>query len=417
VHSALLSALLVCLAVAPSADAAGRAQDVTWHGTQIKMYDAQSAGRSGSGIVVAVLDGWVDRAHPDFEGRVLAGADCTSGTCVANQTRDGCTHGTHVAGTVASSSFGVAPKATVLPVRVLTDDGQGGCTGRPADVAAGIRWALAHGARVMNLSLGPDVPGLGSSSEIPTAVSEAAAQGVVVVFSAGNADLPVAQAYGQNALVVAATGPSGRLADYSQHGTGVSVAAPGGQPSSPGTCSQRTCVTSLYPDGKYAVAAGTSMAAPHVSGIAALLLGQRPGRSRQDVLNRITGTAHALSGAGAGLVDARAALGVVASRPRPTATSKPAPVPVVKPSTPTRTVTPPRPATPAPTPTPAPVATTAAPTAGPSPSPTSTAVAEAPLTLGTATPIDEVPVPLAVVALALVALGVTSVLTVSMRRG
>jgi subtilisin family serine protease len=189
---ALPLVLLAGLALAPTAAAAGRSQDITWHGSQIKMYDAQSAGRSGKGVVVAVIDGWVDTTHPDFEGRALRGADCTSGTCVAGQKSDGCTHGTHVAGTVGASSFGVAPKATILPVRVLVDDGKDGCTGDPADVAAGIRWAVAHGAKVLNLSLGPDIPGLASSSTIPIAVSEAASAGVVVVFSAAtmSASLP-----------------------------------------------------------------------------------------------------------------------------------------------------------------------------------------------------------------------------------
>ncbi|MGB8650848.1 MAG: S8 family serine peptidase, partial [Mycobacteriales bacterium] len=320
---AVLAATLVGLAATPSAWAAGRSQDITWDGNQIHLYAAQSAGREGADVTVAVLDGWVDRSHPDFEGRALPGADCTSGTCVPGQQRDACTHGTHVAGTVASSSFGVATRATVLPVRVLTDDGKGGCTGTPADVAAGIHWAVAHGARVLNLSLGPDVPGIASSGAIPTAVHDAAVAGAVVVFSAGNADLPLAQAYGSDALVVAATAPSGRLADYSQYGAGVSVAAPGGQPDASGHCTQATCITSLYPDGQYAVAAGTSMAAPHVSGLAALLIAQQPSRTRQQVMDRITGTAQPLAGAGSGLIDVRAALGVVVPTPRPVATPAP----------------------------------------------------------------------------------------------
>ena len=362
--------ILALLALVTPALAAGRSEQITWHGNQIHMYDAQAAGRGGAGVVVAVLDSWIDGRHPDFEGRVRTGADCTSGTCVAGQTHDGCTHGTHVAGTVASSSFGVAPKATILPVRVLVDDGKGNCTGTPDNVAAGIRWATAHGARVMNLSLGAQVPGVSQSSAIPDAVAEAAAAGVVVIFSAGNADLPLADSYNGNALVVAATGPSGQLASYSQYGSGVDVAAPGGQPSG-NTCTQASCITSLYPDGQYAVAAGTSMAAPHVSGIAALLLGQQPSRSRQAVMQRITSTAHPLSGAGSGLVDARAALGVPAAKPRPTTTSTRAPVVVVpthkaRPVTTHRAVAPtkpavvvatPRPSAPAPTVSPAPVQT------------------------------------------------------------
>ncbi len=406
---AVLAALLAGLALTTPAAAAGRAQEITWHGTQTRLYDAQPAGRYGSGVLVAVIDGWVDRAHPDFERRVRPGADCTTGTCVPGQRSDGCTHGTHVAGTVASSSFGVAPKATVLPVRVLTDDKKGGCTGRPVDVAAGIRWAVAQGARVLNLSLGPDVPGLGSSSEIPTAVAEAAAAGAVVVFSAGNADLPIAQSYGDHALVVAATGPSGQLADYSQHDAGVSVAAPGGQPDASDTCSQSTCITSLFPGSQYAVAAGTSMAAPHVSGLAALLLGQQPGRSQQNVRDRITDTARPLAGAGAGLVDARAALGVTAPSPRPAAT-KPAPAPVVKPQSKPRTTKPVAPLPALRTPTPSPAATNPAPTLSPSTAPT-----DAPQAFRLTRRPEEVPLPLTLLAGALVTLAATTVLTLTLR--
>lgn len=412
-------ALLAGLTLAPTASAAGRAQEVTWHGNQIKMYAAQPAGRSGSGVIVAVIDGWVDRAHPDFEGRALAGADCTSGTCVAGQTRDGCTHGTHVAGTVGSSSFGVAPKATILPVRVLADDGKNGCTGTASNVAAGIRWATSHGAKVENLSLGPGVTGVNSSSDISTAVTEAAQAGVVVVFSAGNQDLPVAQSYGNDALVVAATGPSGQLASYSQRGVGVSVAAPGGDPTN-GNCTQATCVTSLYPDNQYAVAAGTSMAAPHVSGMAALLLGQTPGRSQQNVRDRITSTAHPLSGAGAGLVDASAALGVSGTpRPAPapshvpvivTKTHQPSAVHVAPKPTVKHTAAPPVVKKPQSVNTPLP---SASPTASPTPS-----IAEPPATAAQPllSPKDKVPLPAEVAALALLALAATGVIVTALRQ-
>ncbi len=418
---AVFAVLLAGLASASPAEAA-RTQDVTWHGTQIRLYDgAQQAGRYGSGVLVAVLDSWVDVSHPDFQGRALAGVDCTSGTCKAGQGKDSCTHGTHVAGTVAATSFGVATKAKILPVRVLTADSKGECTGTPDDVAAGIRYAIAQGAKVLNLSLGPDVPGLGSNSAIPTAVAEAAQAGAVVVFSAGNADLPVAQAYGNNALVVAATGPNGQLATYSQHGDGVSVAAPGGQPrkdsAGADVCAQSTCVTSLYPGNQYAVAAGTSMAAPHVSGIAALLFGQQPSRSRQDVMNRITGTARPLAGAGSGLVDARAALGVSSPTPKPAATTSPAPKPAAtKPPVRTQTTQPPAtvratprataPVSAKPSVVPTPVGTSAAPSLAPVPEIRSITIPDKP---------DSVPVPLAVFATSLVSLAAASVIILSLK--
>src|SRR3954453_5470739 len=230
-----VTALLAMIAAVPGS--AGEPTQRTWHGNQVHLYGAQAAGRYGAGVTVAVLDGWIDRSHPDFEGRVLAGADCRSGTCRTGLTRENCgnEHGTHAAGTVGASNLGVPPAATILPVQVLSSDSKGECTGTPTAVAAGIRYAVAHGAKVLNLSLGPDNSG-STNAAIPTAVHDAAAAGAVVVFSAGNADLPVSQSYGGDALIVAATGPTGQLATYSQYGAGVSVAAPGGQPDGKDNC-------------------------------------------------------------------------------------------------------------------------------------------------------------------------------------
>jgi subtilisin family serine protease len=321
----LLAAAAVLAGVATSgspAAAAGTALQSTWHADQARIPEARAAGRGGADITVAVLDSWVDAAHRDFEGRVLAGADCVGAPCRPGPApRDGCDHGTHVAGTVASSSYGVAPRATVLPVRVLSYDAAAhGCVGRPDDVAAGIRWAVANGARVVNLSLGPDeAPLLGGSASLPSAVAEAARAGVLVVFSAGNTGLAASQRYGDDALVVAATGPDGALASYSQPGD---IAAPGGDPADPDVCSRSDCVTSLFPGNGYSVAAGTSMAAPHVSGVAALLLGQDGSRTREQVLQQLKGSVRGE----ARLIDARAALGVQPGHTSSRAEKGPAPV-------------------------------------------------------------------------------------------
>jgi len=422
-RAALGVAALATVALAPAALAAGTPAQRTWNFDQIHVPAARPAGNSGAGITVAVLDSWVDAQHKDFEGRVLAGADCVGGTCRPGPApADKCDHGTHVAGTVASSSFGVAPKARILPVRVLTyEDSSGNCVGQPDDVAAGIHWAVAHGARILNLSLGPDVPGLSQSSAIPAAVHFAAAAGAVVVFSAGNSSLPVTDSYGGDALIVAATARSGALASYSQRGNGVDLAAPGGDPAQKDVCTQSDCITSLYPGNRYAVAAGTSMAAPHVSGIAALLLSQTPSRTRSDVVDRLKSTARPLAGAGAGVVDAAAALGV--SSTTPAQSSRP-PQPVPEPSP---TVAP-TPVEPAPSPSPVPRATAALPTLVPAPSPSpvpppsfadvASAPPAAPATAGGSSDSggDDVPLSLALVAALLVVAAGGSVFAVSRRQ-
>jgi thermitase len=332
-----LAALAAALLAAPFASPAHAAsQPATWNFAQIRMGQAQAAGHDGSGVTVAVIDTWVDWQHPDLGGRVLTGADCAGGTCKAGRVAaDKCeAHGTHVAGTIASRTYGVAPAAKILPLRVLKWNGNE-CAGESGDLAVAVRYATAHGAKVVNISAGAAVPLAGHDTTLDDAVAYAAQHGVLVVFAAGNANLPVADSYGGNALIVAATGRDKALASYSQYGSGVDLAAPGGDP--PGdTCSVSECVVSTWSAGAnhdlFAALAGTSMAAPHVSGIAALLYAQRS-RTRADVVARLRNTAHPLANAGSGLVDASAALGASPSAPAPPSSAAPAPGVVLRPRT------------------------------------------------------------------------------------
>jgi subtilisin family serine protease len=290
------------------------AQPTTWNFALAQIPAAQGPGRDGAGVTVAVVDTWVDPNHPDFGGRVFDEAYCVgqNGSCLDHRyAPDACVHGTHVAGTVASATYGVAPAARILAVQVLSyDPSDGECSGSTADVATGISWAVAHGARVINLSLGDLVPGLFQAPEVTTAIHDAAQAGAVVVVAAGNDSLPLTDNYGGDALLVAATGPSGQLASYSDRDGSVALAAPGGDDGSAGlaACTPSDCVLSTEPHASYGLLEGTSMAAPHVSGTAALLLAQDPGRGRAGVIQALESTARPLAGAGHGEIDAAAAL-------------------------------------------------------------------------------------------------------------
>lgn len=324
-----LPALLALLLVVPLLGLVGgtaSAIESTWTAQQADAVGAADLASGGAGVKVAVLDSWIDSRHPDFQGRVLGGATCRGGTCEPGgaDVPDSCeAHGTHVAGLVGSSRFGIAPQSSILPVRVLTQQ-NGACTAQATDVASGIRWAVANGAKVINISLGSTYALNDQMRVIPRAVSEAKRQGVVVVVAAGNGQTAGVDVYGDKAIVVAATGPDGNLAAYSQRGNGVDLAAPGGQPSG-GGCTPDDCVVSTWSDRAYAADAGTSMAAPLVAGTAALLLAQQPDRGPDAIEETLRRTARPLAGAGAGRLDVLAAVRGSAAGTNPAAQPAPAP--------------------------------------------------------------------------------------------
>ena len=167
---------------------------------------------TGAGRTIAVVDTGIDLAHEDLSDRVVAhvsciGADDDPSQC-GGSGQDDHGHGSHVAGIAAAATgngvgvAGTAPGAALMAVKVLQPDATGGATGDLGDVRAGIRWAVGHGADVINLSLGENVAFrnlLGSGLE--GVVAEAWAQGVIVVIAAGNLPLLFPAGYGGLSLI------------------------------------------------------------------------------------------------------------------------------------------------------------------------------------------------------------------------
>ncbi len=310
---------------------------------------------TGTGVVVAVIDTGY-RPHADLAGNIVPGYDMIIDTAVANDGngRDNSAldpgdwtvagecgagspasssswHGTHVAGTIAaltnnaSGVAGVAFGAKVQPIRVL-----GKCGGYTSDIADGIVWASGGSvpglpvnttpARVLSLSLGG---GGACATTTQSAINSARSRGSVVVVAAGNSAANAANftpASCTGVISVAATTRSGGRASYSNFGTVVDVAAPGGQMSVAGDpngvlSTLNTGATTPGAD-SYAYYQGTSMATPHVSAVAALMLAKNAALTPDQVESLIKSTARAFpatcSQCGTGIVNAAAAVAAAA---------------------------------------------------------------------------------------------------------
>ena len=259
---------------------------------------------TGAKVRVGIVDAGVDLAHEDLAGRVVANTAClkTMGdpnNC-AGSGQDDIGHGTHVAGIIAADRdngigvAGVAPDAELVVAKVA--DSGGGIA--IDDANAGIKWVVDHGARVVNLSLGDliFVRTAAFGTQLSEGIEYAWSKGAVPVIASGNSDLFGAgvgsQDYGDlDALVVGATGPDDLVADYSSP-TGNAkwaIVAPGG--ASDGEETHKVWSTYWEKDKQntYGYLAGTSMAAPHVTGAVALLLAQ--GLSAKDAVQRLLDTA------------------------------------------------------------------------------------------------------------------------------
>lgn len=312
----------------------------------------------GDGVTVAVIDSGVV-SHHDLNANVLPGYDMISDSASARDGNgrdanprdegtygDGTTcgtkgsswHGAHVAGTIAgvtsngSGMAGVAPGAKILPIRAL-----GACgSGWSSDIIDGIIWASggtvpgipanANPAQVINMSLGG---GSSCSTSYQNAIDAAVSRGTTVVAAAGNSSQDMAltsPANCKNVISVAATGPTGELAGYSNYGEGVDVSAPGGD----GAYGYEGTILSTVNSGAqgpvseggsgdaWAFMQGTSMAAPHVAGAVALMKAANPSLSPVTIEAQLKETAKPIAspceyGCGSGIVDAADAVAYAAT--------------------------------------------------------------------------------------------------------
>lgn len=242
-------------------------------------------GANGAGVRAYVVDTGILSAHVEFGGRVAPGYSAVDD---GNGTSDCNGHGTHVAGTIGAATWGVAKGATLVPVRVLDCAG----SGRMSGVIAGLDWVAAHATlpAVVNMSLGG-----GASATLDAAVANTVARGVGVVVAAGNDGQDacnISPAREPSALTVGATTSVDARASYSNFGACVDLFAPGSSIKSAWYTS--TTATNTI--------SGTSMASPHVAGVAALLLQSSPGATPAQVADAIkaSATAGKVTDAGAG---------------------------------------------------------------------------------------------------------------------
>ncbi|MFA2917181.1 S8 family peptidase [Acinetobacter pittii] len=226
--------------------------------------------QTGSGTTAYIVDTGILSTHQQFSGRVLSGYTAISD---GNGTNDCHGHGTHVAGTVGGSTYGVAKNVSLVPIRILGCDG----SGASSNVIAGLDWILKNGKKpaVVNMSLGGD-----ANTSLDSAVENLFNNGYVMVVAAGNSNTDACSsspARVSKAITVAATDSTDTRASYSNYGSCVDIFAPGSQINS-SWIGSNTATKVLN---------GTSMATPHVVGVVAEMLQSTPTATPQTISNNL----------------------------------------------------------------------------------------------------------------------------------
>jgi type VII secretion-associated serine protease mycosin len=263
----------------PSVALADATRDGQWHLRFLDVAAAQKISQ-GAGVTVAVVDTGVDGTHPDLVGNVAQGTETFVGSKGGNGWNDDDGHGTRMAGLIAAhghsagngaGALGIAPKATVLPVRAGTIAG-------PTSIGPAIKWTTDHGARVVSVSAG----GLDVSEDLRKGVEYAIAHDVVVIAAAGNSPKDTQVIYPAaypGVLAVAGVDQNGDHPSVSVTGPEVALSAPA------------VGIVSTSPGGRYGTASGTSDATAIVAGAAALVRAKFPNLSAVEVIHRLTATA------------------------------------------------------------------------------------------------------------------------------
>jgi len=276
-----------------------------WNLPMINADKAWNISQGNESIIVAVVDTGVYLGHEDFQGKLVKGYNVLTDT---NDAMDDNGHGSHVAGIISASTnntigiAGLSWNNKIMPIKAIGADG----TGSSFDIAKGIRWAADNGARVINMSVGNYHP----SGILHESIRYASNKGVVLVAASGNdnTDQPSFPAAYPEVISVAAVDQNAMRADFSNYGHYIDVAAPG------------VDIPSTYIYDEYAALSGTSMACPHVAGLAGLILSVNPNLTNVEVRKIMEESAKDLGNPGKdieygyGMIDVHQALKIASNQ-------------------------------------------------------------------------------------------------------